>query len=367
MSIENPIKPEDRKYWFFFSLVPEVGPKKIFQLLNYFNNIEALFRAGPENLREIGLDKKTLENIAQTKNTAWEKEYEKLGEKNISFVSFPEKNYPKLLKEIYGPPLGLYYRGELKDDEYPIAVVGTRKTSSYGRQITAEIVRPLAQAKIVIVSGLALGIDTLAHQAALGGKGRTIAVLGSGLDLIHPRTNIRLAEKIIESGGLIMSEFPPGTPPLKGHFPRRNRLISGLSLGTLVVEAPEKSGALITARYALEQNREVFAVPGTIYARNSTGPNNLIKMGAKAVTESADVLEALSLEMAEKYLENKKISPETKEEKIILEIIKTESLHIDKIIEHSKLEPSVASSTLALMEIKGLVKNLGGMRYIKAR
>lgn len=362
------MEENNKIYWFFFSLVPEIGPKKIFQLLNHFQNIKELFEAGQKDLKKTGLDEKTINNISGAKNEIdWQKKYHELEEKNIKIVAFPEENYPRLLKEIYSPPLVLYYKGKLTPEEYPLAVVGTRKTSSYGRQITEEIVRPLAVAKITIISGLALGIDTLAHQAALSASGRTIAVLGSGLGLIYPRTNQKLAEKIIESGGLIFSEFPPDYPPLKNNFPRRNRIISGLSLGTLIIEAPIKSGALITARYSLEQNREVFAVPGPIYAENATGTNNLIKMGAKAVTEYTDILEALNLEMAEKYLENKKISPETKEEKIILEILALESLHIDKIIEHSKIEPSVATSTLTIMEMKGLVKNLGGMQYTKAR
>ena len=360
---------QEKINWLFFSLIPEIGPVRFKKLYSYFNNIKDAYEAPGLELLKAGLEEKIIHQIFKKKNEIdLEKEWQKLEKEKINFITIKEDNYPALLKEIYDPPAVLYWQGEfIKPSEFLFAVVGTRKPSSYGRQATAEIVKPLAQNRISIVSGLALGIDAIAHQATLENGGRTIAVLGSGLDIIHPSINYRLAEKILEKGGLILSEFPLGAPPLKAHFPQRNRIISGLCLGTLIIEAPKRSGALITARYALEQNREVFCLPGSIFSPNSLGPNNLIKMGARLVTSYTDILETLNLEMAAEFQENQTISPDTAEEEIILKILSREPCHIDKIIEESKLKPSIINSALALMEMKGKVKNIGGMHYILGR
>ena len=217
---------------------------------------------------------------------------------HMQTVNIKNKNYPELLKKIYEPPQVLYVNGQLKAKEkYPLAVVGTRKVSLYGKKITYSFVKALAQAGLTIISGLALGVDGIAHQAALDVGGRTIAVLGSGLDIIYPSSHQQLAQNIIESNGAIISEYEPKTRPSKWTFPARNRIVAGMSLGTLVIEAPKKSGALITARYALEQGREVFAIPGSIYNENSAGCNLLIKMGAKPVTKPEDILESFNLEL----------------------------------------------------------------------
>ncbi|MBL7141619.1 DNA-protecting protein DprA [Patescibacteria group bacterium] len=213
-------------------------------------------------------------------------------------INIKDKNYPELLREIYDPPQTLYVNGQLKAKEkYPLAVVGTRKVSLYGQKITRSLVRALSQAGFTIISGLALGVDGLAHQTTLDAGGKTIAVLGSSLDIIYPSSHQQLAQKIIKSKGAIVSEYEPKTRPSKWTFPARNRIVAGLSLGTLVVEAPKKSGALITARFALEQGREVFAVPGSVYNENSAGCNLLIKMGAKPVTKPEDILESFNLKL----------------------------------------------------------------------
>jgi len=280
-------------------------------------------------------------------------------------ILLTDKNYPKLLKEIFDPPKELYIWGELKAEEkYPLAVVGTRKISSYGKQVAAPLVKNLAKAGLTIVSGLALGIDGLAHQAALDVGGRTIAVLGSSLDIIYPALHKKLAENIANSGGAVISEYPPGTRPAKYTFPARNRIVAGLSLGVLVIEAPEKSGALITARFALDQGREVFAVPGSIYNPNSIGCNKLIKMGAKPVTKAEDIFETFNLEFSTEP--KKEIKPETPEEEILLKFLSHEPVHIDELIKLSKLSPSAANSTLTIMEIDNKVKNLGNNNYILA-
>lgn len=286
----------------------------------------------------------------------------------IRRITQRNKEYPKLLKEIYKPP-ALYIRGEFKpSDEFSLAVVGTRRLTSYGQQVAPQIVYDLAKAGLTIVSGLAVGIDTLAHQAALEAKGRTIAVLGSGIDdkSIYPFCNKKLAQKIIQSGALI-SEFEPGTPPLAQHFPSRNRIISGLSLGVLVIEAGFRSGALITARCALDQDREVFAIPGSIFSEKSQGPNNLIKMGAKMVIEANDILEELNLSQTIEFIETKKIVPETVEEAKILKLLSHEPIHIDQLTKQVNLNVSQVNSAIIMMEMKGMIRNLGGMNYVLAR
>jgi len=272
-----------------------------------------------------------------------------------------------LLKEIYTPPALLYLRGKIEPrDEFSLGIVGTRKLSAYGQQATPFIAAELARAGLTIISGLAKGIDTLAHRAALSAGGRTIAVLGSGLNKtnIYPFSNRRLAEEISRKGAVI-SEFPLGTQPLAQHFPQRNRIISGLSLGILVIEAPERSGALITAKDALEQNRDVFAIPGPIFAQNSFGTNNLIKMGAKLVGQANDILEELNLSLlTEPSSVDKKIIPDNQEEALILKQLSEEPIHIDKIIKQTKLSTAIVNSNLTLMEMKGKVRNLGGNNYV---
>ena len=226
-----------------------------------------------------------------------------------------DDNYPALLSEIYDPPALLYCKGDLKKDECCIGIVGTRKVSAYGKQVTENFSSKLEESGLIIVSGMALGVDSFAHSTVLKSKGRTIAVLGTGIDdkSIYPRSNYYLSKKIVSEGGAVISEFPIGTLPLRYNFPQRNRIISGLSLGVLVIEAGERSGALITASCALDQNRDVFAVPGNIYSTVSIGPNNLIKQGAKLVSNADEILEFLNIEQTKSFSENKKILPETKE------------------------------------------------------
>lgn len=268
-------------------------------------------------------------------------------------ILFSQQEYPQLLKEIYNPPKTIYCQGNLLPQEkYPLAVVGTRKMSAYGRRVTEFLVKELVQQGITIISGLALGIDTVAHQTTLKEKGKTIAVCGNGLNNIYPFKNKGLAEKIIKSGGAVISEYSPETRPSKWTFPARNRIISGLSLGTLVIEAPEKSGALITARFALDQGREVFAVPGSIYQENSQGCHKLIKMGAKPVTCPEDILQSFDFETRQQ----KQIFTDFKEEEIILEQIKTNPSSIETIIKKTKLEPLKVVSLLTMMEVNGKVK-----------
>ena len=281
----------------------------------------------------------------------------------IKTISINDKEYPKLLKEIKNPPEVLYYRGRSpKTESNNFAIVGTRRYSDYGKQIALEIASDLSEAGLIIVSGLAPGIDTFCHQAAVERKKPTIAVLGTGLDekSIYPQSNLKLAEKIIETSGCLISEYPPGTRGTQFTFPQRNRIISGLSLGVLVIEAKIKSGSLITAEWAKKQKRLVFAVPGPVHSSNSKGTNYLIKNGAKLVENADDILKELSLPLKIKTAE---VVGETSVENSILRVLKEESLHIDKIIEKTKLPASAVGSTIAILEIKDKIRNLGGNTY----
>jgi len=281
---------------------------------------------------------------------------------DIKQIKIESLDYPKLLKEIPDPPKTLYVKGSFSNkDKLAIGVVGTRNYTSYGKRVTENITGDLAEAGITIISGLAKGIDTWAHKTALERGGRTIAVLGSAVDSksLYPACNKKLAEKIARNGAVV-SEYQPGTKSERWFFPQRNRIISGLSLGVLVVEAPEKSGALITAAQALEQNREVFAVPGPIYSQNSIGTNKLIQMGAKLVTCANDILEELNLPLIEN--KKKQFDPENKWEEILFDILTKEPIHID---EKSNLDAGIVSSTLISLELRGIVKQHGGGYYTK--
>jgi len=278
-------------------------------------------------------------------------------------VVIKDKNYPELLKKISNSPSELYFDGNLgKKEKYPLAVVGTRKISDYGRQITEYFVKILAQAGVTIVSGLALGVDGLAHKTALQAKGRTIAVLGSGLNNIYPTIHKKLAQDIIDFGGAIVTEYEPNINPSKITFPARNRIISGLSLGVLVIEAPQKSGALITATQAIKQGRKVFVIPARIYDKNSSGSNNLLKKGAQAVIKPEDILESLGIKPL--FIKNKKISNLSPEQNQLLEFLNKEPISIDDLAEKSNLPAHKIVALLTEMEIKGVVQSLGAGKYV---
>lgn len=370
LKISQTMRGQELKYWVAFSKISKIGPVRFKRLYDYFPSLKFAWESSINELVKANIEPNVAQEIIISRQEINpDYELEMLLRENIKVITIKDENYPKLLKEIYNPPPLLYYKGNLEDIEPAISVVGTRKISSYGKQITPLIVKPLAENGIIIVSGLAYGIDALAHKTTVEANGRTIAVLGSGLDKanIYPASNRYLAEKIIDSNGAVVSEYPIGTLPLKGNFPSRNRIIAGLSLGTLIIEGSEESGALITAQLALEYNRDVFAVPGNIYQEYSKGPNKLIKMGARPVLEANDILEALDFQEIASYNKSKLALPENNEEKVILENLKIEPLHIDKIIRLTGLNSAVVSSTLTLMEMKGLVKNLGGMNYIASQ
>jgi len=307
------------KYWVGFSIVPRIGRVKFTQLENYFGNLEDAWKASPVDLKHAGLDSSSIHAIVSWRaKISPDAEMEKLDRYGVRVLTRHDAEFPSRLKEIYDCPPLLYVRGSLlPEDEWCLAVVGTRRASVYGRQVTEEIVADLARNQITIVSGLAKGIDTIAHRSALDSRGRSLAVFACGLDTVYPAENAALARNITQRGALI-SEYPLGTRPRPDNFPRRNRILSGLSLGVLVVEAGKTSGALITANLALEQNREVFAIPGSILSPASQGTNRLIQEGAKLVHSYTDILEELNLTTVAQQLEMKEVIPDSDTESLLL-------------------------------------------------
>jgi DNA processing protein len=305
-------------------------------------------------------------SISQKENINPYKEWQKIEKQKVDFIISSENKYPDLLKEISYPPSSFYIKGEIPKETPCIAIVGTRKVSAYGKLVTEKLVQELVRYNFIIVSGLAYGVDTIAHETALKNQGKTIAVLGSGLNNIYPCSNKRLSHEVAKHGALI-SEYPLDAPALKSYFPWRNRIISGLSLATVVIEAPEKSGALITAQFALEQNREVFAIPGSIFNKNSVGTNNLIKQGAKLVFQIEDILEELNIQYTLPVIKDAHHLKfdNNQEEKIYQLLSKENSLAIDKIIEMSNLSPKEVLAILTTLELKGFIKNTDGGNYIK--
>ena len=295
-----------------------------------------------------------------------DEEIHKLEKYNIGYVTIYDKKYPELLAEIPDAPAILYIKGNIETLSLPsIAIVGSRKYTNYGARVTSELTKKLSRADLNVVSGLALGIDAVAHRATLEENGKTVAVLACGLDIVYPASHIGIARDIIARDGAIISEHPPKVLALKHHFPARNRIIAGLSLGTLVTEAAEKSGALITAYAALDYNREVFAVPGSIDSEASRGTNELIKKGARVVTSVDDILYELNIETKKATRRAKKILPENKEEAKILKLLGDEEMLIDNIIVKSKMNVVQISSLLTTLEMKGMLENVGGGRYRK--
>lgn len=355
------------KYHAALAHFPKISYNRYKKLAAYFSDFYKLWDAELVDLVKAGIE----ENIAH-EFLLWRDQnptdgiMERLEKEGITTISINEPNYPALLKEISDPPHTLFVRGKISADNGPsLGVVGTRKLTNYGRQACEELVKPLAKNGVTIVSGLALGIDAAAHQATLDSGGTTIAVLGSGIDKQHvyPSAHRYLSELIIKNGGAVISEYPPGFLPTQYSFPARNRIIAGLTLGTLVVEAPEVSGALITARCALDYNREVFAVPHLINSPTGIGPNNLIKMGAKLVTKSSDIADALNLKLITDTLDRKPTLASNSTEAKILEALSGEPKHIDSLIKETGLPSQTVTSALTLMEIKGKVRNWGSMTY----
>src|SRR5216683_3195298 len=365
------LSPDALACWIALNRVTGIGPVGFRALLSYFHDdVETAWKAGRTELARAGIARRAIENLLNLRATINpQAELERLEKLRMRVVTWRDRLYPPLLREVDDAPPVLYLYGKLTEaDRFALAVVGTRNSSTYGQQVTQRMVTELARGDVTIVSGLALGIDTIAHTAALDAGGRTIAVLACGLDIIYPPVNRGLARRMVESGqGVLITEYPLGVQPEGGNFPARNRIISGLALGVLVVEAPEKSGALITADRALKQGREVFAVPGSILSNRSTGVNRLIQDGARPVMDVKDILDALNLFLVPQHVEMQAVLPENDEERALLKFLSHEPCHIDELIRESELPAKDVSSTLIMMELKGMIRQVGGMQYVLAR
>lgn len=360
--------PDDKKYWIGFNLVRGIGAVRFQQILSYFGDLSIAWQAPEEAFQKAGLPDRALANLLRLRGeTDLDRLYESILEKEVTVLTLMDKDYPKLLREIDQSPPVLYIKGELTPaDEFAVAMVGTRRVTAYGQQITRDASIYLAGHGLTVVSGLARGVDALAHQHALKAGGRTIAVLGSGIDVIYPPEHRKLADAIIENGALI-SDYPMGTQPEGVNFPPRNRIISGLSLATIVVEAGERSGALITADFAAEQGRDVFAVPGNVLSPMSRGTNYLIQKGAYAMISPQDVLDVLDLAQVDDYKTARQVLPADTTEAKILQIMDFEPIHVDEICNEVGLAIEKVSAALTMMELKGMVQHVGGMRYAAVR
>lgn len=360
---------DELQFWVAFSRIPRIGAVRAALLESYFGNLEDAWRAGAGELRACGLDRGTVESIVKERpSISPPDELEKLQRSGVKAFTWRHEAYPVRLKEVDDHPPVLYVRGDLlPEDDWAVAVVGTRRATPYGRQAAEHFSTELAQQQITIVSGLARGIDSIAHRAALNAGGRTIAVLACGLDIIYPPEHARLAAEITQHGALV-SDYPLGTQPRSEYFPRRNRILSAISLGVLVVEGDVDSGALITARIAIDQNREVFAVPGSIYAPTYRGANKLIQEGeAKLVTRTEDILEELNLTMTAQQLELREVTATDPTEAALLKVLSHQPIHIDEVQRASGLPIAAVSGALALLELKGMVRQVGTMSFVRSR
>lgn len=361
---------DSRKYWIGFNAVKGIGPVRLRALRQFFGDLETAWHAGEADLLAAGLDRRTLDALHTARRTFdLDQKLGEVADLGACVLTLDDDDYPALLRELPDSPPVLYLKGTLIDaDQWAVALVGTRRATVYGREMAAQLAASLVQAGITIVSGLALGIDAAAHKAALDAGGRTLAVLGCGIDRVYPPEHRLLAQEIVERGAML-TEFAPGTPPEAHNFPVRNRLISGLSLGVVVVEAPADSGALLTADSAADQGRDVFAVPGNVTAKSSQGANRLIQNGAKLVISAEDILEELNLSRTavETRTQVRTIAPVDAVETALAGHLTAEPLHIDELCRLTGLPITQVSSALALMELKGMVRRLEGMLYTQAR
>lgn len=370
---------DDLKFWIALKSIPGIGNMNFQVLLDQCGSASAVFDASVSDLKSVeGISQKTASAIADFKS--WEKvkeELEQLKKYRVNIITYQDKLYPQKLLNIYDRPPYIYVMGDLKQDDINLAIVGSRAASTYGKYTTEKISRELALRGLTVVSGMARGIDSAAHRGAITAHGRTIAVLGSGLDVIYPPENKKLFADIIQNGAVI-SEFPLGTPPRSSNFPARNRIISGMSYGVVIVEAGEKSGSLITARLASEQGREVFAVPGSIDSAGSRGTNKLIKQGAKLIENIDDILEEI-LPQIEKFpvsrhgssdAETRETSDKRPEsfnhiEQKIMDALSNKRVHIDDVIASTQMTSGDVLSTLTTLELKGMIQQHPGKFFSK--
>ena len=355
---------DPKAYWVAFNSIKGIGSVRLRKILEHFGDLSMAWQAPADALRQAGLPEKVVDRILiRRSKLVLEAYWDKIQKTGVKVVTWEDEDYPRRLREIHNPPPVFYVRGSfVMEDEWSVAIVGTRRVTSYGKQVTRELASYLGRNGITVISGMARGVDSVAHESALEAGGRSLAVLGCGVDCIYPAENRQLAERMMESGGLI-SDYALGTPPDARNFPPRNRLISGLSLATVIIEAGERSGALITASFAVEQGREVFAVPGTIYAPLSIGTNRLIRQGAQPYTSPQELLELLNFEMIDEQRAVRQVFTVEPFEDELLTIIRNEPLHVDEICIRCKEPVEKVSSALVMLELKGIVRQAGDMKY----
>jgi DNA processing protein len=358
----------DQRYWIGFNRVKGIGAIRVRRLLDHFGDLQAAWTASPEALRDAGLDRRTIENlIAGRSQIDLDAEMRRVEQSGAHVLTWDDPAYPRNVLNIAQPPPTLYVKGALLPaDEWAVAIVGTRHASAYGREVARDLASGLAASGVTVVSGLARGIDIVAHRAALEAGGRTIAVLGSGVDQIYPSEHKSIADSIAQAGAVV-SDYALGTPPEGANFPPRNRIISGLAKGVVIVEAGEVSGALITADFAAEQGRDVFAVPGNIYQRTSRGTNKLIQQGAKLVSGVGDILEELNLALVTEQRTARATLPADATEQRLLACLSAEPVHIDELGAQVGMPIAQVSGALAMMELKGMIRQVGGMNYVVAK
>jgi DNA processing protein len=361
-------KGEKKRFWVGFNKVHGIGPSRLEKLILAFGDIEDAWTASSSELEKAGLGRRYVKELVNSRaELDLDKEMREIEEAGFHVVTWDDESYPKRLREISAPPPVLYVWGEISSgDRWATAIVGTRRPTSYGRTVTQELATALALSGVTVVSGLARGIDGLSHNAVLEAGGRTLAVLGSGLDQIYPPEHRNLAERIA-SRGAVVSDYPLGTRPEGRNFPPRNRIISGLSLAVVIVEAGEGSGALITADFAAEQGRDLYAVPGSIYSRASRGTNSLIQAGARSLTSVDDLLEGLNLDLIARHERAGQELPEDAKERSVFETLASDPIHVDEIQVRCGLPVSDVTAALAMLELKGRVRQVGGMQYVRAR
>jgi DNA processing protein len=388
VAVSNPAShPSSQQgtYWLALSLTTGLGPARIKKLIDHYGTAERVFHASLTELEASGMPAVSAQSIATGKSYELaQQECAKAVEAGARVIALSDTEYPPRLKEIYDPPVVLFVKGSVEVLAKPgIAMVGTRHPTPYGTGMAERLSTDLAGRGLVIISGLARGVDTASHRGAVAAKGKTVAVLGTGIDVMYPKENTRLAEQIVALGGALVTEFPVGTPPTPQNFPIRNRIISGMSAGVLVVEAAEYSGTRITSRLALEQNRDVYAVPGNVTNKNSWGPNTLIKQGAKLVATWEDVWEELPSDVQEMLGagRNESVESETASlfpdeataisphEKKILKLIKQdESTHIDQLVEllENEMSPSEIFAALFELELNGKIRQMPGKNFVRS-
>jgi DNA processing protein len=368
LQIKRSFVSDSRRFWVGFNLVKGIGPVRFHSLLDTFGDAASAWQASPEALIAAGLSQKITANLLKIRaQIDLDQIWKNIQAKGIHVLTWEDETYPRYLREIDQPPPVLYLLGGfVPDDDWAVAIVGTRRVTAYGRQVAEEVAATLARSGVTVVSGLARGIDAVAHQAALNAGGRTLAVLGSGVDCIYPPEHRKLAERIAAQGALV-SDYAPGTPPEANNFPPRNRIISGLARAVVIVEAGLDSGALITASFAAEQGREVFSVPGNINAPQSQGTNRLIRDGARPLLSPQDILELLNLNMATEQRTARAVLPADAGEAQLLKVLNRQPLHVDEIRSQTGMPIEKVTATLALMELKGMVRQVGGMNYVAVR